>query len=85
MTQILVDVHRIEGARSGIRILGDSAVVDVYYQGLFEKYGITKAQYDTSFVYYGHFPKQMMEMYDIVIDSLNLQKIQIEKAGKKQD
>lgn len=77
MLQMLVDVHLIEGARSGMRVLGDSVPVDVYYQGLFDKYDVSKAQYESSFAYYSHFPEEMMVMYDIVIDSLNLKQVQV--------
>ncbi len=77
---MLVDVHIIEGARSGVRVLGDSVPADLYYEGLFKKYGVTQTQYDSSFRYYSHYPTVMTEMYDVVIDSLNIRKIKIDEA-----
>ncbi len=76
MTQMLLDMHIIEGARSGMRVLGDSVPVDVYYRGFYEKYDVTKGQYDSSFRYYSADPDLMMEMYDIVIDSIRIMEIQ---------
>lgn len=84
MTRMLLDVHIIEGARSGVRVLGDSANVDVYYQGLFEKYEVTQGQFDTSFQYYSHYPKKMMAMYDVVIDSFNLMEMRIAEKLRSQ-
>ncbi len=77
MTQMLIDVHIIEGARSGTRILGDTVPAKDYYDALYAKYEVTKAQYDTNFKYYSHFPTIMTDMYDVVIDSLNLREIHI--------
>lgn len=85
MTQILLDVHIIEGARSGTRVLGDTADVNVYYKGLYEKYQITPGQYDTSFLYYSHYPEKMMHMYDVVIDSLNLTELRVDEAVRTGD
>ncbi|GGH67859.1 MAG: DUF4296 domain-containing protein [Bacteroidetes bacterium] len=84
MTSMLLDVHLIEGARSGVRVLGDSANVDVYYQGLFKKYDVTQGQFDTSFQYYSHYPRKMMAMYDVVIDSFNLMEMKIAEEEKRQ-
>lgn len=83
MTQMLVDVHIIEGGRSGTRVLGDSANVDVYYRSFFDKYAVSKEQYESSFDYYSHFPEKMMEMYDVVIDSLNLREIRISEEVRR--
>lgn len=82
MTQMLIDMHLIEGARSGMRILGDSADVDVYYDGLWRKYDVTQEQYDSSFRYYTRHPDVMMEMYDVVIDSLRLREIKITEQAR---
>lgn len=82
MTQMLIDVHLIEGSRSGLRVLGDSVSVDVYYKSLFDKYDVTQAQYDSSFRYYSHYPAQMMDIYDVVIDSLKVREIHVEDRTK---
>lgn len=82
MTQMLIDMHLIEGARSGTRVLGDSASVDAYYDGLWRKYDVTQEQYDSSFRYYTQHPVEMMEMYDIVIDSLRLREIKITEQAR---
>lgn len=85
MTQMLIDAHVIEGARSGVRVLGDTVSVDVYYKSFYDKYEVTKAQYDSSFRYYSHFPREMMEMYSVVIDSLNLREMQVEGQVREYD
>lgn len=77
MTEILLDIHIVEGARSGSRILGDTADARSYMLSLFQKHNVTRAQYDSSFAYYSHFPERMLPMYDVVIDSLNLRQIHI--------
>lgn len=85
MTQMLLDVHLIEGVRSGVRVLGDTVSVDTYYKSFYEKYNVTQAQYDSSFRYYSHYPREMMEMYSVVIDSLNLRDIQVVEQVRQYD
>lgn len=85
MTQMLIDLHLIEGARSGVRVLGDSVGVDSYYAGLFRKYDVTQTQFDSSFRYYTREPETMMQMYDVVIDSLKLREIKILERARNID
>jgi len=83
MTEILVDVHIIEGARIGKKVLGDSLYAIDHYNFLWEKYGITEAQYDSSFDFYNKNAEKMDRMYEKVI--LELSKISSKQGAKASD
>ena len=73
MTDILVDVHLIEGARTGLTVLGDTAYsLPDYYDVMFEKHNITEEQFRTSFSYYTRKPEVMDPMYEEVIERLTV-------------
>lgn len=71
MTAILTDVHLIEGARIGSRVMGDSLSVGDYYQKLYAKHGITRARFDSSFDFYSQNPEHMAPIYEKVVENLN--------------
>lgn len=72
MVMVLTDLHLVEGARSGQRILGDSLrAPDRYYQALWKKYDISKARYDSNFRYYSRKAPQMNELYAEVLKRLS--------------
>ena len=72
MVLILTDLHLVEGARSGQRIMGDSLrAPDRYYQALWKKYDISKARYDSNFYYYSRQAPQMNELYAKVLKRLS--------------
>jgi len=72
MVMVLTDLHLVEGARSGQRVLGDSLrAPDRYYQALWKKYDISKARYDSNFYYYSRQAPQMNELYAEVLKRLS--------------
>lgn len=74
-TALLIDIHRVDGALSvakglsGLNELKNYA----YYNDLFDKYGITRADFDSCMYYYSANSEAFSKMYDAVIDSLNKQ------------
>ncbi|MCT4622380.1 MAG: DUF4296 domain-containing protein [Schleiferiaceae bacterium] len=73
MVAVLTDVHLIEGARTGLVIMGDSTVgVREHYKAFFEKHNVTQAEFDSSFVYYSKNPKEFDEIYVKVIENLSV-------------
>ncbi|MGB0177853.1 MAG: DUF4296 domain-containing protein [Owenweeksia sp.] len=71
MIAILTDIHLVEGAKLGRRIMGDTVLVDVYYQKVFEKHLTTKEEFEHSFKFYADHPSEMDKIYDQVIENLN--------------
>lgn len=72
-TALLVDMHRADGILSvdrGIRG-GDDLKNYAYYNDLFKKYGITRADFDSCMYYYSAQTVLFSKMYDVVIDSLS--------------
>ncbi len=73
MVAVLTDIHLIEGARTGLVIMGDSVGgVNEHYKAFFEKHNVTQAQYDSSFVYYSKNPKIFDKIYERVIENLSV-------------
>ena len=73
MVSLLTDIHLVEGARTGLIIMGDSALaVKDYYHAYFQKYNVSQAQFDSSFIYYSKLPEQFDLMYEKVIENLSV-------------
>ncbi len=79
MTDILLDVHIIEGARIGKKVLGDSLYALDHYNKLWEKHQISKEHYDSSFDFYCQNAERMDRIYEDVI--LKLSEISSEQAA----
>lgn len=70
---LLIDMHRVDGtlAVNRGRQGGEDLKNYAYYNELFKKYGITRADFDSCMYYYSAQTVQFSEMYDFIIDSLN--------------
>lgn len=82
MAQIVADIHLVEaGVRATYpdRIEGDTKL-QLYYQEIFEKYGITKSSFERSLEYYQNHPEELNKMYEEVVNLLNRHK---DEDGKK--
>lgn len=74
-TSLLIDLHRADGALSvarGLNGLGELKNYH-YYNDVFNKYNITRVEFDSCMFYYSARPVLFSQMYDVVIDSLNKQ------------
>lgn len=71
MTSFLVELHQLDGslAAKGLGNTDDRSNV-YYYNALLNKHGITKAQFDSTLVYYAKNPKKFERVYVDVIDKL---------------
>ena len=74
MISLLVDIHLLEEKISLLEYSNDSSkyLYNVMEKDLFLKYNITEEDYRKSYSYYFFNPKELDEIYDGVIDSLNL-------------
>jgi len=64
MRLFLTDLHLLEGVLAQHpEIAGDDRLQVYYYNALFEKHGITKANFDSSLVYYTKQPKRFERIY----------------------
>jgi hypothetical protein len=72
-TQLLLEMHRIEGARGGETLMGDSIPVWEIYAGTFARLGYTAEQVSSSYTYYHGDPAGMVRRYEIIMDSLRAQ------------
>jgi len=73
MTDFLVDMHRLDGALLA-KGLGDTqdSVNAAYYKVLLQKHGISKADFDSSLVWYAKNPKKFERIYFDVVNELTV-------------
>lgn len=74
MVSILTDLHLVEGAKVGNKIMGDTIPANVYFKKIYQKHGISEAQFERDFRFYTSNPKLMTKIYEEVI--VNLSKIE---------
>lgn len=71
MTDVLVDMHKTDALLAEKNIAyGQYSRKAPYYNYIFKKHGITKAEFDSSLVWYTKNPQKFENMYDDVIKKL---------------
>ncbi len=73
MVDVLIDIHlanALQGIPEFYKISREYDSVDIN-SPVFKKYGIEKAQFDSSMVYYSSKPEVLIHIYDEVIMRLN--------------
>jgi len=82
MTNILTDMHKLDGAlvERGLMSGNDTTKIK-YYNFIFSKYNITKADFDSSLVWYTKNPQEFNNIYNKVL--INLTSLEKDvKSGK---
>lgn len=82
MVDVLTDVHIVEGARIGIKVIGDSLPVRLHYEKIWQKHDINQELYDSSFRFYSRNAERMDKMYEQVLTRLTKISTQVEAAEK---
>lgn len=74
-TSLLIDLHKTDGTLSVARSTAGLTEMKnyPYYNDVFAKYGITRAEFDSCLYYYSAQTRKFAKMYDVVVDSLNQQ------------
>lgn len=83
MTELLIDIHVLEARVDKLRLTNDSAfaIYNTLQQEIFDQNEITKSEYEQSYQHYLSYPKELDQIYAIVVDSLNV----IQKRGYKEE
>lgn len=83
MAMVLVDIHLIEAGMNLNVMSPESAAIPTGMGAsidVLKKHEITKAQYDSSFVFYTQHPEMLKEIYDDVLNELS--KLQAKVANE---
>lgn len=80
---VLVDIHLVEGARSGKLVLGDTNQLPDYYARVYEKHNITAEEFRKSFDWYAQNPIQAKEVYAAVIEELSIMESEVKMKTKE--
>ena len=78
-TDLLTEMHLIEGARGGEHLTGDSLAVWKMYHAAFARHGYRQDQVERSYAYYHADPKLMVEIYQEVMNRLQKQGHELSK------
>ncbi len=82
MVEVLVDVHLVEGARTGQNIMGDTLKLEEYYAGVLKKHQLTDEEYQRSFNFYSSRPAEFELVFDKVIEILAKKEAEIAKKNR---
>lgn len=81
MENLLLDMHILEGSiRASDMDYGHEEEKAAYYKALFNKYGISKEEFDSCLSWYTKHPKQFERIYANVITRLDLLRQDVEKG-----
>jgi hypothetical protein len=85
MVKILAEILVTEDKVSKLGVASDSAykVSDLFRARIFEKEGMTDSLFRQSMNYYIEHPKEMQQIYTILVDSLNLREQRASVAAEK--
>jgi len=74
MINILIEIHLLEEKVNQLNYSEDSLrnIYELFEKEIFEKYDVSDEEYRKSYSYYFFDPKQLDEIYQSVIDSLNV-------------
>lgn len=83
--EVMVDVHLVEAAlnQQFVRVNDTTRTSYRYYSQVFDKHGISRTEFDSTFNYYLRHPKLMNKIYKQVHDSLKALAIDLEENEEK--
>lgn len=77
----MADIYLLEGRRMGDKVLyADDVYIKEYYALIFQKHGITPAQYTHSHLFYTRYPDQFSKIFDRIIEILQQKQIDSEST-----
>lgn len=77
---LLIDMHMADGTLTVNDYMeNDEKRNYVYYNAIFQKYGITKSDFDSCMSFYSARTALFSQMYDVIIDSLNVRQTNINR------
>lgn len=82
MIHILTDVYIMEQKTERVGVTADSAkiVFERLKDKTFEQHGVSDSAFKASFDYYVERPKELEEIYTVMIDSISLKEQQLEAS-----
>ncbi|MDR0981722.1 MAG: DUF4296 domain-containing protein [Culturomica sp.] len=72
-TSLLIDIHTVDAEMTTLgSTIDKNKNAYTYYNWIYDKYGITSAQFDTCIYYYTSRPELYLRIYETVLDTLNM-------------
>ncbi|MGE4287658.1 MAG: DUF4296 domain-containing protein [Salinivirgaceae bacterium] len=82
---VLADLHMADAtlAVAGLNVSKDTTEIELYYQAIMQKHGVTQKQIDNSFKHYAQKPRILEKIYDEVSENLAKQEENFEEQRKE--
>ncbi|PKP11373.1 MAG: hypothetical protein CVU09_03640 [Bacteroidetes bacterium HGW-Bacteroidetes-4] len=82
---VLADLHMADAtlAVAGLNVSKDTTEIELYYQAIMAKHGVTQKQIDNSFKHYAKKPRILEKIYDEVSENLAKQEENFEEQRKE--
>jgi hypothetical protein len=82
---VIADLHMADAtlAVAGLNVSKDTTEIELYYQAIFAKHGVTQKQIDNSFKHYAKKPRILEKIYDEVSEYLAKQEEVFEEERKE--
>ena len=80
-TELLYETIRIEGARKGQRMMGDSSYATQFFNTLMDDFQIQDSTFEDAFMYYHRHPDVMEVIYAEILDSLQKDLVELNQKG----
>lgn len=79
---ILLDMHLIEGARSGTLVMGDTNKLPDYYARIYAKHEVTETEFKESLYWYTKHPELLKKIYEKVVIDLTILETEVKQDIK---
>ncbi|MGD9992783.1 MAG: DUF4296 domain-containing protein [Salinivirgaceae bacterium] len=82
---VIADLHMADAtlAVAGLNVSKDTTEIEMYYQAIFAKHGVTQKQIDNSFKHYAKKPRILEKIYEEVSETLAKQEEKFEEERKE--
>jgi DNA-binding NtrC family response regulator len=82
---VIADLHMADAtlAVAGLNVSKDTTEIELYYQAIMAKHGVTQKQIDNSFKHYAKKPRILEKIYDEVSENLAKQEENFEEQRKE--
>lgn len=82
LAEIMLDIHLIEGARSGTLVLGDTNKLPDYYARIYQKHGVSQVVFKESLYWYTQNPPVLKKIFEEVAVELSKMETDVKQRIK---
>jgi hypothetical protein len=85
MSEVLADVHIMEGELQGINTIKKDSVASLYYYYIFKTHNVSEENFYQSLNYYTSHPNLLEELYSATADSISNKEVMTNRVTDKKE